>query len=971
MPALSLPSTLLIFALQWLVFSGSGVAAQLWRRGLTGRGSTALEAILLAALTPCLLGYLAFAAYFLHPLAGRFVSWSAMGLILGTLAHAYLVRRNPAERPAVHARLLALTLFAGLFYLSALFVFTQPTFSSTARERFLAGMPGDNEIPRIFAERLYLGVSPKAPGGDWLSSDRPPLQSGLALVTLPALRALDFGFDKACATAGVWFQLLWIPALWVFLRWLGLAERQAHAATAALVFTGFLLFNSLFVWPKLAGAALVLLGFCTFFATEQAIDPRHRWIAGGALAAFGSLAHGGVMFSLLALVPLALLSFRARWRQWLLAGAAFALLSLPWIAYQRLYEPPGNRLIKWHIAGSIPPDSRGVAETLVTSYRDLGWSKALEVRRENFRILCLGEWRNLLNTDNREAIAGRRSEEIFHLFRTAAAWILGLAALPVLAWQFFRRRPAWRDHVRRHGLAVAWLALTLVLWLALMFFPFGTLVHQGSYVAPLLLLGLVTTWTLLTSRRLFIVLALVQFVLFALTWMPPSPTFNTVVPAPFAIGAAFIFALLVIALCVDALRVPPPHSAPAHCPLFDEVRAWFRAPYLNPWVLVIFAILLFLRKPFALVVPQLYAEDGTIFLVRNDLLGLRALIEPYMGYWHLIPRLVAFVASRLLDPAWWPTFYNLVAYLLWVFVVARTFSPRLPLPPALRPWLALALFLGPQTGEVLFCITNVQWVIAFLLIEQAFIAPPATAAQRTGDIVLLVFLGLTGPFVLALGPLLAWRWWRSRTTDNLAILLVATACAAVQAWWILHTGPKFDYPAFAASRFFEVIGQRLFIWPVFGSKLAYSLPPIVLSILGMLPVVALLGWSLRAHPRRFLRVQLVAAFLLMMAAGVYRARPDTWGLLGIDFGDRYFYLPRVLLWWLFILELDTAQRAIAWLARVLVLACALVHGKDYLIPAGPDYRWTEHVEPIRRGVRGDMMTLPEEWLLEYQGRPAR
>ena len=51
MPALSLPQTLLVFAAQCLVLSGAGVAAQIWRRRLTGRGSTATEALLLAALS--------------------------------------------------------------------------------------------------------------------------------------------------------------------------------------------------------------------------------------------------------------------------------------------------------------------------------------------------------------------------------------------------------------------------------------------------------------------------------------------------------------------------------------------------------------------------------------------------------------------------------------------------------------------------------------------------------------------------------------------------------------------------------------------------------------------------------------------------------------------------------------------------------------------------------------------------------
>lgn len=1037
MPDRSLLVTLAVFLGQCLVFSGAGVAAQIWRRRLTRQGSTALEAILLGALAPCALGYLAFAAYFTHPLLGRAVSYLSLTAIFATLAHTYLVPllrfspyspSRPLPPPALHTRLLALTALAGLLYISALFIFPGASFTDTARQRFYATMPGDNEIPRIFAERLSTGVSPKAIGGDWLSSDRPPLQTGLALVTLPAFRALDIGYDKACATAGVWFQLLWIPALWVFLRWLGLTERDAHAATAALVFTGWLLFNSIFVWPKLAGAALVLLAYCTAFAAESAIAPRHRWLAVGALAALGHLAHGGVMFSLLSLAPLLLwptvrlarpqlrtprsqpatLSSQLR-SQIFPAALVCVVLTLPWFAYQRLYEPPGNRLIKWHLAGTIPPDSRGVLETLVANYATQGWSQTLATRRANLEIMFLGEWRHLLTTRDREAIAGRRSEEIFHTFRSPAAWILGAVALPLLLYARYRRASrsptapsATSDRIRvhpcssavknsglrslperiplpRHALTLTWLALTLILWLALMFHPFGTLLHQGSYVVPLLLLGLLTAWTILLSRRLFIALALLQLALFTLTWMPPNLPVTTS-PQPFAIAVTGLTALLIATLGASAFRCPGSTTPPLSFALSSALRA---LTTLTPALLAAFAIALFLRKPYALLVPQPYAEDGTIFLAQNDLVGLRALLEPYMGYLHTLPRLIAWIASRLLDPAWWPAFYNVTAFAIWLAVIARTYSPRLPLPPALRPWLALAFFLGPQTGEVLFSITNLQWVVAFLLIQQAFIAAPTTTAQRLADLTLVALLGLTGPFILALGPLLAWRTYRdlralaptrsgssgSRIFALSAPLLIATACAAVQAYFIFRTGPHFTFPPFDAAKFFSVVGQHLLVWPVLGDHLARHLSPVLLTLLGIVPVLALLAWTLRPHPRRLLRAQLVAAFLLMMAAGVYRARPDTWNLDNLVFGDRYFYLPRVILAWLLILELDAAQRPVRWLARALLLAGALVHLKGYSVPAEPNYQWTEHVDPIRRGVPANLPTLPEGWTLEYRGRP--
>ena len=106
MPDRSLLVTLLVFLGQCLVFSGAGVAAQIWRRRLTGRGSTALEAIVLGALAPCALGYLAFALSFTHPALGRAFSWLTIAVILGTLAHSYLlpllpfnVRRSPVSVP--------------------------------------------------------------------------------------------------------------------------------------------------------------------------------------------------------------------------------------------------------------------------------------------------------------------------------------------------------------------------------------------------------------------------------------------------------------------------------------------------------------------------------------------------------------------------------------------------------------------------------------------------------------------------------------------------------------------------------------------------------------------------------------------------------------------------------------------------------------------------------------------------------
>jgi hypothetical protein len=397
-------------------------------------------------------------------------------------------------------------------------------------------------------------------------------------------------------------------------------------------------------------------------------------------------------------------------------------------------------------------------------------------------------------------------------------------------------------------------------------------------------------------------------------------------------------------------------------------RPWWREPRLTWWLLAVFAVLLVLRKPHALHTPQLYAEDGTIFLLENDFLGWRAFLAPYMGYLHTLPRIIAWLASRLLDPAWWPAFYNGAALAVTLALFARFMSARLDLPG--KPWLVAAFFLGANTGEVLLNITNLQWLTAFFLLQHVLITRPATNTQRAGDLTILALAGLTGPFVIAWVPLFAWRWWRDRRGDNLAALAVAGGCAAVQVWFVVTTGPQFEFQTepFNALTFFTVLARRLIIWPLAGADAALSLPPAIVAAAGCTLLAAIVGWALRPGPRREQRTIVVAALVLMTLAGIYRSRPDLWGGDNLVYSDRYFYIPRVLVAWLLIWEFNAIPRAVGYAARMLCVAGVLANLPGYVQPAPPDYRWSEHCEPIRRGVPADIPTLPEGWTLHYKGR---
>ncbi len=394
------------------------------------------------------------------------------------------------------------------------------------------------------------------------------------------------------------------------------------------------------------------------------------------------------------------------------------------------------------------------------------------------------------------------------------------------------------------------------------------------------------------------------------------------------------------------------------------------ARHLGGWVLVA-AALLALRKPWALHTPQFWAEDGSIFLVQNDQFGLAALAWPYNGYLHFLPRIIAWLASRLTDVAWWPAFYNGCAYAVNVALFARLASPRVDLPA--KPGLMLAFVLVVGTGEVLINVTNLQWVAAFFLLLHLFTRPPATTAQRVGDLAILAAVGLNGPFALVFAPLHAWRAWRSRHPDDWLAFAIVGACALAQGLLVVNAGVTLyaENVPFRPLMFSSVLGSRLVTWTFLGPAAVPAVPPWAHAVGGGALIAAVLVWALRADPRRPVRALLVAAFCLVTAACTFRVRADTWEFDTLEHGDRYFYLSRVLLAWLVVLEWDAAPRVVAWLARTLCASGVLLPAPHFVLPAPPDYQWAKHCDPIRRGVPANLHTLPEGWWIEYPGRVRR
>jgi hypothetical protein len=482
---------LLMLAGHLLLTGLPAAAAALWASRVGVRSVPVLLAIALAASGG--VAILSFWLYYADPLVGKTGSFF---FAFGSVLVVGWCLREGIDRAvlAALATPFALWVLASGFVLFLGFLHGGSGLGDiAANTRFSHELPTDNDIPRFFADYFYLhghhGTPP--PFGDWLSSDRPPLQIGYALFERP------FGWDAAglnYQVIGVVVQQLWVLGMWALLCAAGLRQRTRGLVALAAIVSDIAILHGFFVWPKLIAAAFLLAGLALVLCDDW---PRlRRAPLGGALFAaligLAMLAHGSSAFFALPLVALALWQ-RPSW-SWIGTALAVGIVLLgSWSAYQRYADPPGDRLVKWQLGGSLEIDERGALETIVDSYREEGVGGTLDNKWRNVTTLVQqGEVERAARESVDfigeghlgEALEPVRLVRFYGLLPFLGLLLLGPLAMFVAR---LRRRPSgpdWRFAVRGLGFAV----LACLTWVLLMFGPpeASTVIHQGSLAVPLL-----------------------------------------------------------------------------------------------------------------------------------------------------------------------------------------------------------------------------------------------------------------------------------------------------------------------------------------------------------------------------------------------------------------------------------------------------------------------------------------------------
>ncbi len=370
-----------------------------------------------------------------------------------------------------------------------------------------------------------------------------------------------------------------------------------------------------------------------------------------------------------------------------------------------------------------------------------------------------------------------------------------------------------------------------------------------------------------------------------------------------------------------------------------------------------FALLLFSREPGHLLAPQLWAEDGVLWVAHGYDYGLVTLLQPRAGYLQTLSQLGGLVGIGLPFTAI-PLFFALVAFVVQMAPAALLLSRRgagliASLPARL---LLVAYYIGqPNSAEVYVNLTNAMWHLALLAFMLVVLPKPKTRFGLGLDIALLFLAGLSGPLALFIAPL---AWWQARRgrgeaggRERTAYAAVLSLCALAQGLLILASlgTERHGQLGVTLDRLFHIFADQIVLGGTIGGANVdlllmqhwwlHTLPPALccLAAVGLGIVAFIKG------PDAYRQLVVLSALIMASALQspmISEVMPQWDPMQRPGIGDRYYIIP-MLAWFATLLVLAARPWAWGvgmWVGRALLCLClvGIVADWQYLpyVPTG-------------------------------------
>lgn len=381
-------------------------------------------------------------------------------------------------------------------------------------------------------------------------------------------------------------------------------------------------------------------------------------------------------------------------------------------------------------------------------------------------------------------------------------------------------------------------------------------------------------------------------------------------------------------------------------------------------------VILLLRKPDILTNPQLYAEDGSVFLRDQLVFPMTAVFFPYNGQFHLLPRILALFESFFPMLAV-PLLCSIVSVFIHSLCLSIFFLPWnrwLIENDSLRAAVCLVLATTLDGSEMIGFSGPLMWYLflaGILLLFRPESGAPQTTRGRSASVAAMALIGMSVAPMVTLTPFVIWLAIKRRGIQR--VMAVTLLCVLVAQFSALAFTQRTDHPAQPLSGWLVLASQvgtaTVVSWvyagvltPLMGKSAAVvisrfpSIGPSLFAVIGLAIVVTWLLTVSPPHDRARLTFGLYVS-LAPLASALY-----TRNLIGLSLSlngngpatpARYMVLASALLVYmtcLLIQKLPLRDRRLQAACLVLVFALGIrfnFHQKPYA-----DFNWKAAVPKI-------------------------
>jgi len=370
--------------------------------------------------------------------------------LLFALVYLYTQKQNIKFIYEELSPYLFIWILLSFFYFTLLFAGTNGLGHWEPNFRFWpATRSSDNELPWLFAElikskaNLYeLFINQ----GGWRPTDRTPLLTGTHLLLTDIFRFMQISNDGrylsgiAYNILAIVINTLWAPASLYFLKSsFNLSFKQSIQIILLIAFIPFVLFNSIYGWPKVFGATFGLIAIVVLLKYKVL---SYSSILFSFLISFSILAHASNAFFMLPVFIVFIYKLK-NVKRIIYTTCLILFMLATWSVYKHYILPSDDPLLKFALTGNFgfANPKNGLWMMLYETYTNLTFNQWLEQKIHLFSQLFIhAEEYSVFDFGADKFLNKSRIMDVLHLFSgNIVVIIAALVALICLIKNFFQQ----------------------------------------------------------------------------------------------------------------------------------------------------------------------------------------------------------------------------------------------------------------------------------------------------------------------------------------------------------------------------------------------------------------------------------------------------------------------------------------------------------------------------------------------------